>query len=352
MARKAVKRPPAERIEKFLTDLIQAKRLDLVAQGSKVFGISRQAVNGHLRNMVKRGLIEAAGTTRSRRYKLIRQIQEKKYELTPRLEEHEVWESFIAPLLHEVRDTVRRICQYGFTEMLNNAIDHSGGTSVTVSVERSSDDIVLRVSDNGVGIFRKLRDSLGLEDEQHAVFELSKGKLTTDPQRHTGEGIFFSSRAFDRFSILSGGLFFTHSQFSDRDWLLETGETAPGTVVRMEISLKSERILKQLFDSFGSDEHPFSFAVTHVPVALAQVGADNLVSRSQARRLVTRLDLFDAVVLDFGGVPELGQAFADEIFRVFANAHPNVNLQWMGANPDVEAMIQRAVAERTRTGSA
>jgi len=36
---------------------------------------------------------------------------------------------------------------------------------------------------------------------------LAKGKLTTDPKRHSGEGIFFSSRMFDEFDILSGGVF-------------------------------------------------------------------------------------------------------------------------------------------------
>ena len=35
------------------------------------------------------------------------------------------------------------------------------------------------------------------------------GKLTTDPHRHTGEGIFFTSRAFDCFEIRSGELRFS-----------------------------------------------------------------------------------------------------------------------------------------------
>ena len=69
--------------------------------------------------------------------------------------------------------------------------------------------------DNGVGIFKKIQTELRLLDERHAILELAKGKLTTDPKRHTGEGIFFSSRMFDQFDILSGGIFFTHKFQAD-----------------------------------------------------------------------------------------------------------------------------------------
>ena len=40
-----------------------------------------------------------------------------------------------------------------------------------------------------------------LLDERHAILELSKDQLTTDPARHTGDGIFFTSRMFDSFDL-------------------------------------------------------------------------------------------------------------------------------------------------------
>ena len=83
--------------------------------------------------------------------------------------------------------------------MLNNAIDHSSGTNVVIDIKRTTTSTEMTILDDGYGIFRKIKDSLGLEDERHAVFELSKGKLTTDPDNHTGEGIFFTSRMFDEF---------------------------------------------------------------------------------------------------------------------------------------------------------
>ena len=58
--------------------------------------------------------------------------------------------------------------------------------------------------------------------------------------------------------------------------------------------------------------------VTHIPLRLAEYGEDNLVSRSQAKRVLARVDRFEEVILDYSGIRAVGQAFADEIFRVFA----------------------------------
>jgi hypothetical protein len=67
-----------------------------------------------------------------------------------------------------------------------------------------------------------------------------------------------------------------------------------------------------------------------------------MISRSQAKRVLARVDKFTEVVLDFEGVNEIGQAFADEIFRVFSQAHPHINLMYFNANEIVEKMIKRS----------
>jgi len=48
------------------------------------------------------------------------------------------------------------------------------------------------------------------------------------------------------------------------------------------------------------------------------------------------------VLFDFQDVPMIGQAFADEISRVFPEQHPNVEIIPLRANPDVQGMIIRA----------
>jgi anti-sigma regulatory factor (Ser/Thr protein kinase) len=344
------KRPSSEAVRRFLLDSIASGLSDVAGQAAAMFRISRQAVNGHLRRLVAEGLLEAHGVTRGRRYRVCERVSRHVYPISDALTEHEVWEKFVRPLLGDTGESALRICQYGCTEMVNNAIEHSGGTHVEIQVRVAPTRLELTVRDDGVGIFRKIRESLGLEDDQHAVLELSKGKLTTDPRHHTGEGVFFTSRVFDEFSLRAGQLLLAHTS-EDRDWLRETGEDVGGTMVVMRIAPDTGRSLKGVFDAFASAARPFSFAVTHVPVALATVGADNLVSRSQARRLVTRLDLFDEVILDFTGVKEIGQAFADEVFRVFASEHPNLCIGLAGANEAVTMMVNRALeAKREQAG--
>jgi hypothetical protein len=185
---------------------------------------------------------------------------------------------------------------------------------------------------------------LNLLDERHAVVELAKGKLTTDPARHTGQGIFFASRLVDSFDILSGGVYFTHKFGEESDWILERPETRDGTTVFMKLNNHSSRTDRQVFEQYTSGDD-FGFTKTVVPVRLAQYGEDKLISRSQAKRLLARVDLFRSVLFDFEGVDSIGQAFADEIFRVFARSHPNLELVPINATPQVQQMINAARAQ-------
>jgi hypothetical protein len=110
----------------------------------------------------------------------------------------------------------------------------------------------------------------------------------------------------------------------------------------MEIAVDSKRTDREVFEAFSSGPDEYAFAKTVVPVRLARIGDENLVSRSQAKRLLQRVDRFRHVVFDFEGVERIGQAFADEIFRVFALEHPTVELAAIHATPEVQQMIRRA----------
>jgi tetratricopeptide (TPR) repeat protein/anti-sigma regulatory factor (Ser/Thr protein kinase) len=277
--------------------------------------------------------------------------------LAPPLDEHRVWLERVAPLLDGVAENVVDICAYGFTEMLNNVIDHSGGTTVVIRFVRTAADVELRIADDGVGVFHKIATELHLDDERHAVLELSKGKLTTAATMHSGEGIFFTSRMFDRFSLTSGDVSLVCR--ADERWTLAHDApeerppvSKPGTVVEMRIALTSARSQKEVFDRFSAPlEEGYDFNRTQVPVALSRHAEEKLISRSQAKRLLARFDRFKDVVLDFTDVQTVGQAFADEVFRVFAGMHPDVKITWTGAVPDVERMIRRAIAARSATGN-
>ena len=338
--RKPTKR--GQKIRDFLLQQAHNHPRNLASVTCKHFGISRQAVNRYIRELVDKGYIVARGNTSQRRYTL--NVLHKEGFTVPLsdLQEDLVWRSRVAPLLSKLPENVLDIWQYSFTEMVNNAIDHSNGTTLLVVIEINAFQVEIMVQDDGVGIFRKIKDECHLEDERHAVLELAKGKLTTDPERHTGEGIFFTSRMLDDFAILSGEVCFTHKYGEEEDWIFQRGRRDSGTSVFMFLANNSKRTSQDVFDRFASEADDYGFTKTVVPVRLVRHGVEKPVSRSQAKRLLARIDRFNIVIFDFADVDSIGQAFADEIFRVFERGHPNVRFITMNTLPGVDRMIARA----------
>ncbi len=341
----------ADEIDAALLRAVSEHPNDLVRMVAAQLGLSRQRVIQQVRQLVAEDYLTKTGTTRPS-YGLGPNRRMARRHLREGLAEDRVWYQDLLPLLDHLPRNVLDIAHHGVTEMVNNAVDHSEGRHVTVLMDCDGEKLRLSVSDDGLGIFRKISRALDLADERLALLELSKGKFTTDPARHSGEGIFFTSRAFDQFQIQSGGLFFDHDHREANDWLdeFEAPPTLNGTSVFMEIARDSTRDIARVFDEYSSGPDDYDFARTVVPVRLAKVGDENLVSRSQAKRLLQRIERFKTVVLDFSEVTGIGQAFADEIFRVFANAHPEVELLPMNAVPGVQQMIRRAEVARDEQG--
>lgn len=331
-----------EEIRRFILQNVEKHPAEIAKLTSDHFKITRQAVHKHLQRLVSKLALVEEGQTRNHAYKLAPLVEwRKKYSISPELAEDVVWRNDITLVLGPQPQNVLDIWNYGFTEMFNNAKDHSEGADIFVTIKKTAITTEIFIMDDGIGIFKKIQTAMNLLDERHAILELSKGKLTTDPSHHTGEGIFFTSRMFDRFFILAGGVYFSHQFDKPEDWILESTESS-GTYVHMILNNHTARRADKIFRQFASGDGDFGFNKTIVPVALAQYGNDKLISRSQAKRLLARVELFKIVILDFEKVPSIGQAFADEIFRVFSREHPEVELYAMNENSEVKRMILRA----------
>lgn len=305
------------------------------------FGLSRQVANGYLQAMLRDGLVEAEGSTRARTY-LLKTLAEADQTFSREgLQEDVVWRQMIASQVATLPENVRDIWHYATTEMINNAIDHSGSLEIHVGFRRNALFTDVWVADDGEGIFLKIQREFNLFDPREAILELAKGKLTTAPKQHSGEGIFFTSRLMDEFEIRSGNLHFSRSQ-RRLDLLAELPDFDIGTMVQMRMANDSRTTMKTVFDRF-SENDDYTFDKTEVPIRLAQHEGEKLVSRSQAKRVAHRFERFRHVVLDFDGVAEIGQAFADELFRVFAAEHPDVRLIPVNTAPAVAQMVSRAL---------
>jgi anti-sigma regulatory factor (Ser/Thr protein kinase)/biotin operon repressor len=336
-------RAGGEPVRKFIIDILADHPRDVVRVTADKFGCSRQAVHKHLQRLIADGAVTDGGQTRNKTYQLSALVKwNRQYTLASGLAEDAVWRADIVELLGKLPENVLGIWHYGFTEMFNNVLDHSGAKGVSISLTKTAAATTINIYDDGVGIFKKIQAALDLVDERHAVLELAKGKFTTDPRNHSGEGIFFASRMFDEFIISSGEVFFSHQFDEKEDWILQSSSAdSGGTLVKMMLHNHTARTTKKVFDKFTSDDD-YGFTKTVVPVKLMRYGDDNLVSRSQAKRLLARVDRFKTVVLDFSGVASIGQAFADEVFRVFRSKNPGVEVLSIHTSSEVKRMITRA----------
>lgn len=343
MARRSRQNPA---VRDYILRNVESEPASVASSTAREFGLSRTAVNRYMNRLIDEGYLEASGRTNARRYSL-KNIVEITFEIIDDTmlfaSEDVIWRDRIRANIKDVPQNVVDICQYGFTEIFNNVIDHSLSASAVVSYEQTYTQITMVIIDKGVGIFQKIQNDFNLPDPRSALLELSKGKLTSDERRHSGQGIFFTSRMFDEFVIRSGDLFYTRQRINDNDWLIETGdivESRRGTTVHLTIGTNANWTTREIFDRYqGAD---ISFAKTHVPIKLGKYPGEQLVSRSQAKRVLARFEQFTEVMLDFDGVEDIGQPFADEIFRVFPLNHPSIALQVINTNENVAKMIAYA----------
>ncbi len=253
------------------------------------------------------------------------------------LAEDEVWRRVRSDLEIPSGTNAGRIMACAFTEILNNAIDHSNGDKVVVNVWIASDRWCFEIKDDGQGAFVKLAAGLRLGSEFEALEELSKGKRTTDPQRHSGEGIFFTSKVVDLFLLASSGVRWTVDNVRN-DQAVGALAQGPGTVVQCQVDPHTDRVIGDVFRQF-TDDH--EFVRTRPSVKLFGIGTP-FVSRSEARRLLDGLEAdFETVEVDFTGVTDVGQGFIDELLRVWPALHPTKTVVPINMNAAVEFMVNR-----------
>lgn len=310
-------------------------------------GISRQYAQRILRDLVRHGLLRKIGSTRGASYVLpgfagpVEWTFRKRYK-NQHLAEHEVLGVIerSAPFYPSLPENVRSIFAYAFSEMLNNAIEHSQSDNVYITVEKRSQSLSFHVGDGGIGVFRNIMRQRRLSSELDAVQDLLKGKTTTAPRAHSGEGIFFTSRIADIFALESFGYKLIMDHLVNDIFFEVVHPSKRGTKVFFQMACDGKKNLADIFRAHQTDPHEYAFDKTTIQVRLYALGAEH-ISRSQARRIVAGLEKFRSIVLDFDRVPQIGQAFADEIFRVFQSAHPTIRITPIHMNDAVRFMVGR-----------
>ena len=337
-----------KKVKNYILRLIKSGRKDYVRATIESFDISKSSVYNYVKQMESDGLIERRGNT----YVLQTNVYHYFFKNDGSLSEDRVYNEFISQHI-QFSKNVNSIWSYAFTEMMNNAIEHSESENIAVAIYQNCLDTKILIKDDGVGIFKKIQNFMKESRDEiitlrECVSLLFAGKFTTAKQYHTGEGIFFTSHIMDEFVIYSDDNFFsrnnfTSSQIEDNN-LHNFMSMENGTIVRMTLSNDTKKVLSEVFNTFAPVDE--GFIKTTIPGAHMFSGG-NPVSRSEARRLLGSISLFNDIVLDFSGVEEIGQGFAHELFVLGKQKYPHINLKTIKTCKTVENMITRVINTST-----
>jgi len=342
--------------EKIL-DLAKTKGRILSSDIASSFNVSRQYASNLINSLVLDNKLIKIGSTRKAFY-VLPEYAQKHEEIFPvsfkktfkniGLEEHKLLAEIEkkSPRLQLLPENVRSIFTYAFSEMLNNAIEHSESEFINAEVMIRDNILTFIVNDSGIGVFKSVMHKKNLNSELDAIRELLKGKITTMPKAHSGEGIFFTSRAGDEFVLDSYGYQLIFNNKLPDVFIREAKKKKKGTKVVFKISIVSPRHLNDVFKEYAnlSADSDYGFDKTEIRVKLYTIGGVH-VSRSQARRILSGLEKFKVILFDYDKVPMIGQAFSDEIYRVFHKKYPQIKIDEANMNEAVKFMVNRAKIE-------
>ncbi len=329
--------------EKFIIDNLENHPNDIIAFTAGHFKTSRPAMQKRINKLIADKLIErGSGKGRTPGYSLVTAEHFNIVGLDDESnkDENVLFKKYIQPYISDCPRTVQEKIDYIGGEILNNAISHSGGKTLRIVVRKNVKELSVMFMDDGVGIFRKIQNGLGLFDPKEAILELCKGKYSSDPDNHSGEGIFFSSRMADKFMLSSYGVgFVSEGDYGTIEDIDEGMENVEGTGVWAFLEMDSTRTAASVLDEYSNPDFLGGGVKTSIPLRAMLLEGGTLVSRSQGKRLMTRGERFRNVVLDFAEVEYIGQGFADEVFRVWRSKHPDVKVSYVNANDLVKKMI-------------
>ncbi|MBR2431809.1 MAG: winged helix-turn-helix transcriptional regulator, partial [Clostridia bacterium] len=266
-------------IRMYILEKIEQGTEGLSRYVAESLGISTNTVHSYLGELQEEGIIR-----KSRRG--CYELTENRYEYLLKRSrgelEHDTYayEEYLYPLISHLPENIEHIWSYGISEMVNNVIDHSGAESLVLSISQNYLSTRVILADNGVGIFKKIKEHFSLASLDEAICELFKGKLTTDAENHSGEGIFFTSKMMDTFLIVSDGKIFAVDKY-DADAVADIDMNPGGTCVYMSLSNFANRNAAEVFNRYSNEDGGFS----KTRILLKNIFDKAPISRSQAKRV-------------------------------------------------------------------
>ena len=330
----------SNQIKKFILDNLSQHRRDIIYAAIKRFGVSRQAVLKHMHTLINDKQVVAHGKTRDRFYELRPQVNyNKTIPINNKFSTQLVISKNILPNIVSLPKNLVEIIQFSITALLNNISDHSEATKLYLKLYLTYDDFHMVINDNGKGIFGHINSILNLNSIQSAVFELAKGRVTTDKENHSGDELNAVIHLFDMALIESNGIFL---KFINKTSSFTSGSSMQqkGTRIHLKINPDSKRTCGKTFKKLFDIQHRY----TSIPVSiLRQNKNEQINSRNQAKSILSNLNNVRKIKFDFNNVDLIGPAFADELIRGLNKKEKAIEIQWINSNEMIDIMMSHAV---------
>lgn len=336
-----------ESIKRYMLEKIRLDDVEFIQKTTYNFQISVTTVKRYIQECLEKQIIIEDNKAECG-YQLKKEEYCFQYSAKDDLDEDSIYFEDISSLFQDVSEEAQHLWCYAFMEMMNNAIEHSKCENIYCRVVQDVLYTEITITDDGIGVFKNVQNYL--EEKlskdvtyQDVLTELYKGKLTTASENHSGEGIFFSSKTMDEFAIWSDDAIYVQG-VTERTKFVQNHLIAYytrlkhiGTAVMMKLDNQTKRKLGEVFDMYAPIDE--GFIKTRIPIKEVCTGGQPM-ARSQARKILWRLEEFSQAELDFSEIDFMGQGFADEVFRVFKAHHPEVEIIPINACPRVLGMIK------------
>lgn len=339
-----------KQIKDIIINKINSNRVVKSSDIVKETGFSRVYVNRAFRELIAANIIKRIGKANNTCYVLFNSViktNEVSYILNnTNLDEDNILSKALIDFnnLVNLNANVLKIFKFAFAEMLNNAIEHSKAKKIKINISINNDILSFDIDDNGIGIFNNIIKKFKFNKVDDAIEFILKGKKTTAKEKHSGQGIFFTSKMADKFIIFANDRKVVFDN-NINDISLISHRSRKGTKIRFEININSKKQTIDIFNKY-SDTESFKFNKTDIAVKLYEYNKNGMfISRSEARRILIGVEDFDVIVLDFKNIDAVGQGFADQIFRIFRKENPDKTIEFKNTNKDVEFMIKRALID-------
>ena len=148
----SLKKEIREEIKEKILRLIQKKESPYLVLN--YYKISRQTVYKYLKDfMTNKIIIKNSKNEYFINYYIHDVIKLK----NKNLQEDLIYRDYIRKYEKDKKDNIVRILSYTFSEILNNAIEHSEGKNIIITYAENLFNIYISILDDGVGIFKKIQ---------------------------------------------------------------------------------------------------------------------------------------------------------------------------------------------------